>query len=95
MVHLVPEEADALARLFGEETGDDVDKFARCAWHEGPGGTPVLEQCGNWFAGRILGGLDAGDHRAFLLEPFEAHGDEREHAFTFHRARRMDPGHEA
>ena len=32
-IHLVPEDATELAELFGGETGDDVDKFARCAWH--------------------------------------------------------------
>ena len=95
VVHLVPAEADPLARLFGSETGDEVDKFARCAWHEGPGGTPVLDECGNWFAGRILDRVPAGDHCALLLEPFEAHSDESEEAFSFHRAKRMEPGHEA
>ncbi len=95
VVHLVPAEADPLAELFGSQTGDDVDKFARCAWHEGPEGTPVLDECGNWFAGRILERVDVGDHRAFLLEPFEAHSDGDESAFTFHRAKRMEPGHEA
>ncbi|HEX8206591.1 MAG TPA: flavin reductase family protein [Solirubrobacteraceae bacterium] len=95
VVHLVPADADDLAVLFGSETGDEVDKFERCAWHDGPGGTRVLDDCGNWFAGRILDRLTAGDHVAFLLEPFEAHSDEREEAFTFHRAKRMEPGHEA
>jgi flavin reductase (DIM6/NTAB) family NADH-FMN oxidoreductase RutF len=95
VVHLVPAEADALAELFGSETGDEVDKFERCAWREGPHGTPVLEECGNWFAGRVLQRLPAGDHCALLLEPFDAHSDTREDAFTFHRARRMEPGHEA
>jgi flavin reductase (DIM6/NTAB) family NADH-FMN oxidoreductase RutF len=95
VVHLVPEEAGELADLFGGETGDDVDKFARCEWSEGPGGTPVLHDCGNWFAGRIVDRLEAGDHWAFLLEPFEAASDTQEEPFTFHRARRIDPGHEA
>ena len=95
VVHLVPREATALAELFGSETGDDVDKFERCRWRPGPGGTPVLEDCGNWFAGRILDRMDAGDHTAFLLEPFEAASDPGEGSFEFHRARRMDPGHEA
>jgi flavin reductase (DIM6/NTAB) family NADH-FMN oxidoreductase RutF len=95
VVHLVPAEADELAELFGSQTGDDVDKFARCAWHPGPAGTPILDECGNWFAGRVLERMPAGDHCALLLEPFEAHDDEREEAFTFHRARRMEPGHEA
>jgi flavin reductase (DIM6/NTAB) family NADH-FMN oxidoreductase RutF len=94
VVHLVPAEAEELARLFGSETGDKVDKFDRCAWREGPHGTRVLDGCGNWFAGRILDRIPAGDHCALLLEPFAAHGDEREDAFTFHRARRIEPGHE-
>src|SRR5918994_1284699 len=34
-VHFVPEEQAALAELFGGETGDEVDKFERCAWSEG------------------------------------------------------------
>jgi flavin reductase (DIM6/NTAB) family NADH-FMN oxidoreductase RutF len=95
VVHLVPSDADPLAELFGSKTGDDLDKFAHCAWREGPGGTPVLEECGNWFAGRILERMPAGDHCALLLEPFDAHSDEGETAFTFHRAKRMEPGHEA
>ena len=95
VVHLVPAEADALAQLFGSETGDEVDKFERCAWHEGPSGTPVLDDCGNWFAGRILDRIPAGDHCALLLEPFDAHSDGTQSAFTFHRAKRIEPGHEA
>jgi flavin reductase (DIM6/NTAB) family NADH-FMN oxidoreductase RutF len=95
VVHLVPEEAEELAELFGSETGDTIDKFERCRWRPGPAGIPVLEDCGNWFAGRILDRMDAGDHTAFLLEPFEAASDPGEGPFEFHRARRMEPGHEA
>ena len=95
VVHLVPADADPLAQLFGSETGDDTDKFARCAWHEGPEGTPVLDECGNWFAGRIVERVPAGDHCALLLEPFEASSENDGRPFTFHRAKRLDPGHEA
>ena len=95
VVHLVPSDADGLAALFGERTGDDVDKFEHCAWAAGPEGTPVLDECGNWFAGRILDRLDGGDHRVFLLEPFAAASSAGEGPFEFHRARRMQPGHEA
>lgn len=94
VVHLVPAEAEGLAELFGSQTGDEVDKFERCEWHEGPGGTPVLDGCGNWFAGRILDRIDAGDHCAFLLDPFAAHSDGSEAGFRFHRAKRIAPGHE-
>ena len=95
VVHLVPKDAIGLAELFGSETGDETDKFERCRWREGPSGTPVLDDCGNWFAGSILERMDAGDHTAFLLEPFEAASDPGDGTFEFHRARRMDPGHEA
>ena len=95
VVHLVPHDADGLAELFGSRTGDEVDKFAHCAWSPGPGGTPVLDRCRNWFAGRILERLPAGDHCAYLLDPFAAGSDTRQGHFTFHRARRMEPGHEA
>lgn len=95
VVHLVPDHADQLAELFGSRTGDDVDKFARSEWAPGSNGTPILAQCRNWFAGRILERMPAGDHWAFLLDPFEASSDTREAPFTFHRAKRIDSGHEA
>jgi flavin reductase (DIM6/NTAB) family NADH-FMN oxidoreductase RutF len=91
-VHCVPAGADELAELFGGETGDDVDKFARCGWHDGPEGVPILDACENWFVGRVLRRVAAGDHDAFLLEPVAAgcgaHGE-----FTFHRARHITAGH--
>ena len=95
VVHLVPDDADQLADLFGGETGDEIDKFERVSWRPGPDGTPVLDDCDNWFAGRILDRIPAGDHCAYLLEPTEAHGEEGETPFTFHRAKRIEPGHEA
>jgi flavin reductase (DIM6/NTAB) family NADH-FMN oxidoreductase RutF len=93
-VHAVPADAGDLAELFGGETGDQVDKFARCEWREGPEGVPVLARCENWFVGRVLARLDAGDHDAFLLEPIAGAAVEQDE-FTFHRAKRIDPGHEA
>ena len=92
-VHVVPADRDDLAELFGSHTGDEIDKFARCAWHDGPAGAPVLDDCENWFAGRIVERFDAGDHTALLLDPFEAHSEQGERPFTFHRARRIEPGH--
>jgi flavin reductase (DIM6/NTAB) family NADH-FMN oxidoreductase RutF len=94
-VHFVPRRSESLARLFGGCSGDDVDKFARCAWHPGPGGVPVVEACDNWFAGRVLDQVDLGDHVGFLLEPVEAYRRHREATFEFHRAKRIEPGHPA
>jgi flavin reductase (DIM6/NTAB) family NADH-FMN oxidoreductase RutF len=56
---------------------------------------PLLEDYPNRFFGRVLWRHDAGDHDAFLLEPVAAERGSREDEFTFHRAKRIDPGHEA
>jgi len=94
-VHLLPQHADELAQLFGGCSGDDTDKFARCAWKSGPGGLPILQECGNWFVGRVLQRLDVGDHVGFLLEPVAAHRKAGESYFMFHQAMRIEPGHPA
>ena len=95
VVHFVPESAEALAELFGGETGDEVDKLARVAWREGPGGAPVLEQLDTWFAGRVLDRLDLGDHVGFLLDPIAAEASRGQEPFRFHHAKRIEAGHEA
>ena len=62
-----------LAELFGGESGDEVDKFARCGWSPGPGDVPVLAGVPGWFVARILDELPAiGDHAGFLVEPVAA-----------------------
>jgi len=94
-VHCVPAEAGALAELFGGETGDEVDKFARCGWRAGPEGVPILDDCPSWFVGRVLWRSDAGDHDVFLLEPIAARDGSGGGEFTFHRAKRIEAGHEA
>ena len=94
-IHLVPEDADELAELFGGQTGDEMDKFARCEWREGPGGVPLLDRCPNRFVGRILERIDFGDHVGMVLEPFFAEADEESAQLGFHRAKRIEPGHEA
>ncbi|HEX9966594.1 MAG TPA: flavin reductase family protein [Solirubrobacterales bacterium] len=93
-VHFVPESAGELAELFGGTTGDEVDKFARCEWREGPAGLPILAECDNWFAGAIVARHELGDHVGFLLEPIAVSSAVPLDEFTFHRARRIEPGHE-
>jgi flavin reductase (DIM6/NTAB) family NADH-FMN oxidoreductase RutF len=95
IVHFVPAGADELVELFGAETGDDVDKFAECRWHAGPGDLPVLDDCPRWFAGRVLQRLELGDHRGFLLEPFAAERRSAAAPFYFRHAKHLEPGHEA
>jgi flavin reductase (DIM6/NTAB) family NADH-FMN oxidoreductase RutF len=93
-VHFIPADGEDLAELFGSETGDEIDKFARCAWHEGPAGLPILDDLPNWFAGRIVTRVDGGDHEAMLLEPVAAARAVDEEELTFHRAKWIEPGHE-
>ncbi|HVJ97429.1 MAG TPA: flavin reductase family protein [Acidimicrobiia bacterium] len=93
VVHSLRAEQYAIAEHFGTETGDDVDKFATVAWHEGPNGTPVLTGC-DWFAGRVLAQLDDwGDHLGFVLEVIDAEivsGGER---LGLQSVIDLDPGH--
>jgi flavin reductase (DIM6/NTAB) family NADH-FMN oxidoreductase RutF len=93
-VHFVPEQAEDLALLFGGETGDETDKFARCPWRDGPGGAPVLTELEDWFAGRVLDRIGFGDHCGFLLEPIDGETHRSGSPLTFRRAKRMEPGHE-
>jgi flavin reductase (DIM6/NTAB) family NADH-FMN oxidoreductase RutF len=93
VVHFVPDHATQLAELFGGETGDEVDKFAACDWRPGPDGAPILSDLENWFAGRIRERFDFGDHCGFLLDPIDGEAGRGQSSLTFHRAKRIDPGH--
>lgn len=95
-VHILRDTDAPLARLFGSETGDDVDKFADVQWSPADDGTPVLAGC-DYVLGRILQRLDGlGDHCGYVLEP---HGGERLHAglpqLGYQRIRGINPGHPA
>ena len=94
VVHFVPEDRRELAELFGGETGDDVDKFARCDWRPGPQGAPILTSLPSWFAGRVVDRSDLGDHVGFLLEPFDVEVAEDAAGLSFQDARSIDPGHD-
>jgi flavin reductase (DIM6/NTAB) family NADH-FMN oxidoreductase RutF len=83
-----------VAELFGGETGDEVDKFARWGSHPGPGGAPVLDGLVNWFAGRVLDRIPFGDHCGFLLEPIDGETHASAAPLTFRRAKWIEPGHE-
>src|SRR5579859_4636268 len=95
-VHLIERQHCGLARLFGEETGDETDKFARCSWHSGPHGLPILDDAAGWFSGVVLDRYDAGDHVGFLLEPAGGSApDFLGQLVTFSDVRDLDPGHQA
>jgi flavin reductase (DIM6/NTAB) family NADH-FMN oxidoreductase RutF len=94
-VHVLAEEQRDLAELFGEETGDEVDKFTRCAWHPGPGGVPVLDDCPSYVVGRILDHWPLGDHEGFLLEPIDTGPEAHTRPITLGDVDDLEPGHSA
>lgn len=94
-VHFPTPEHWELAELFGTETGDAVDKFEQCTWHDGPGGVPLLDDIPDWFVGRVHTRSATGDHSAHLLEPIEASTSESWRQLGFQQAKILDPGHEA
>ncbi len=96
VVHFLGREDLEVARLFGSETGDEVDKFARCRWQPGPGGAPVLEAGRGWTAGNVLEQVPFGDHVGFVVEPFTGHvGDAGAPQLGFQAVKDLQPGHRA
>jgi len=92
-VHIVEETNRDIADLFGGETGDEIDKFARVAWHSAHG-VPILDACERWFAGSVLQQIDFGDHVGFLLEPIDTRQNAASEQLTFQKARDIEPGQE-
>lgn len=96
VVHLLDAESTQVARLFGESTGDEVDKFAKCAWQPGKDDVPILDDAPAWFSGSVHERIPAGDHTMFFLDVDAAEVRRRPP-----RLRRLsdvddfDPGHDA
>lgn len=68
-VHVLSQRQHVLAELFGSQTEEEVNKFARCSWRPGPCGMPILDDAAAWFIGRTASRSDVGDYVAYLLEP--------------------------
>ncbi|WP_423488886.1 flavin reductase family protein [Mycobacteroides sp. PCS013] len=95
-VHVIPQVEGELVRLFGEETGDNVDKFARCSWRLGPHGAAILDQSSAWFVGEILARIKLGDHVGHVLSPVAIMGPDELHGYVaFSDVTGLIPGHEA
>jgi flavin reductase (DIM6/NTAB) family NADH-FMN oxidoreductase RutF len=95
VVHFPNVDNESLAALFGQETDDEVDKFAFCSWDESPAKTPILRGTNGWIAGRILHRFDGGDHVGHLLDITDARAEARLAHLTFQAVRDMEPGHRA
>jgi flavin reductase (DIM6/NTAB) family NADH-FMN oxidoreductase RutF len=95
VVHFLHEGNHELARLFGGETGDEVDKFAGCPWKVGPNGTPVLLGVRGWVAGGVVARMDAGDHVAHLIDVTDAFEDQPGRQLGYQASSDIVPGHPA
>ncbi|MYX93537.1 flavin reductase [Streptomyces sp. SID486] len=95
-VHLLTRDRRDLAQLFGGETGDEVDKFARLDWHEGPGGSAVLDGAAAWLVGTVVHRIDGGDHVGHVLDPVQWGGAAPEgHLIRLSDAVGIEAGHPA
>jgi flavin reductase (DIM6/NTAB) family NADH-FMN oxidoreductase RutF len=95
--HFLRDDQHEIAHVFGGLTGDAIapaEKFARCAWHAGPGGTPILDGC-DYVVGRVLERTDAGDHVAYVIDVVEAeYNDLPAPRLRAHDVRDIHAGHE-
>lgn len=94
-LHLLGEDQLDMARLFGEETGDEIDKFAEVDWHLGATGAPLLVEVSLALEGTILGHSAVGDHEAFLLRAVRAVDGPGRGLLTHRNSPRLHPGHPA
>jgi flavin reductase (DIM6/NTAB) family NADH-FMN oxidoreductase RutF len=92
-LHLLGQHQVDLARLFGEVTGDLVDKFALVDWRLGSTGAPLLVDAAVSLEGQILGHFSVGDHETFLMRGVRAVAGGPEGLLTFRSAPPLQPGH--
>ncbi|WP_306209762.1 flavin reductase family protein [Actinoplanes sp. RD1] len=75
-VHVLTQEQEHVARIFSTR---GIDRFAaHGAWHEGPGGVPLLEGVLATIVCRVAQRVEAGDHTIVLATPLT--GDHHEDA---------------
>lgn len=94
-VHVLSPAQEPLAALFGEETGDETNKFSRCRWHDGPAGVPVLDEVARSMVGRVVQRLPFRDHLGLLLEPLATAVGPDPVAYSLRDADDLEPGHSA
>ncbi len=93
-VHYLAEGHHDLARLFGGETGDEIDKFARVTWEPGPDGVPLLSDCTTRIIVRQVEVIDlGGDHVCIETDPVSATASEDFRPLRFSDVRDVDAGH--
>jgi flavin reductase (DIM6/NTAB) family NADH-FMN oxidoreductase RutF len=95
VVHFLSDKNRELATLFGEETGDEVDKFTRCEWALTRTGAVVLIGTRGWVEGRVLQRIDLGDHVAHLLDLADGAVEVEGNPLMFDAVQDLNAGHPA
>lgn len=94
-IHLLGDDQLELARLFGHQTGDVVDKFSRCDWRLGTTGAPLLVEAAATLEGDVLGHFSVGDHEAFMLRALRSVAGSHDGLLTRRASPMLQPGHPA
>ena len=95
-VHVFDHEHLDTVELFGSQTGDEINKFERSSWHDGPERMPILDDAAAWFVGKIVDRFSLGDHVGHLLAPVAGQApQELEEWVSFGDVHHLQPGHEA
>jgi flavin reductase (DIM6/NTAB) family NADH-FMN oxidoreductase RutF len=95
-IHFLTSHDRDLARVFGSESGDDLDKFDLCDTEPGPHGVPLLSRCANRLVARRVALLDAGgDHVCVLAEPIDVRASASFTPLRLADVRDLDAGHPA
>lgn len=94
VVHVLDRGDEHLAHVFGELSGDDVDKLSLVPWSPGPDGVPVLDDAAAWFAGRVVDRVDLGDHTGLVLDVVACEVRRWDGQLGFQALKDLDPGHD-
>jgi flavin reductase (DIM6/NTAB) family NADH-FMN oxidoreductase RutF len=92
-VHLLGSDQAGTASLFGEASGDDVNKFDEVDWNVGVTGVPLLRDCAGWIEGPVVGRMSGGDHEVFLVSVAGSGVGSRPGRFMLSDAAGFEPGH--
>jgi len=95
-VHFLTESDVDMARHFGTQTREEVDKFADIDWSSGPGDVPLVAALPNRVVVRKDTMLDpTGDHVGVFGEIVEVHGEGGFTPFRLSAANHWQPGRDA